>query len=173
MAIITVDTGARMLSAFGRSVPCVIGRSGAIAAADKREGDGRTPLGDYALRAVLLRPDRMAAPATLLPWRWLRTSDGWSDASNDPEYNRPVRHPHAYSAECLWRQDGLYDIIVVVGHNDAPPVPGLGSAIFLHCTRADGSADGAQGTAGCIAIPSDALAALVDAAAPGDMICIR
>lgn len=148
-------------------LPCLIGRSGAIAAAAKREGDGATPRGSWPLRAVLLRPDRVAAPAGLaLPWRWLRADDGWSDDPHDPAYNRPVRHPHRWSAERLWRDDGLYDVIVVLGHNDAPVVPGAGSAIFLHC-----SGDG-RPTEGCVAVARDDLLGLIAIMARGDSLRI-
>ena len=84
----------------------------------------------------------------------------------DPAYNRPVRHPHGFSAEHLWRQDGLYDVVIVLGHNDAPPVPKLGSAIFLHCWR-----DGAP-TEGCVAMAREDLLALLVELAPGDRITI-
>ena len=57
---------------------------------------------------VLFRPGRAApSPGMKLPWRWVRPGDGWSDGAEDPEYNRPVRHPHGYSAEHLEREDGL------------------------------------------------------------------
>ena len=160
-----VDTSARTLSAFGETWPCVIGRSGAISADAKREGDGATPLGRWPLRTLLLRPSRVALPATTLPWRWQRPDDGWSDGSADPAYNRPVRHPHGYSAEHLWRDDGLYDVIVTLGHNDAPPLAGAGSAIFLHCASPDG-----KPTEGCVALPRDMLLGLVERLSPKDFI---
>lgn len=165
--MIVVDTTARTLDAFGETVPCAIGRSGACPEAQKREGDGMTPLGRYPLRAALLRPDRVSAPATLLPWRWLRSDDGWSDDVRDTAYNRPVRHPHPYGAERLWRDDGLYDAIVVLGHNDSPPAPGAGSAIFLHCWNE------AKPTEGCVAIPREALLALLGRVAAGTVLKIR
>lgn len=165
MPALRVDTKALTLDAPGRIVPCAIGRNGTIAAADKREGDGKTPLGRYPLRAVLLRPGRDPPPATALPWRWIRADDGWSDDVRDPAYNRPVRHPRAFSAEHLWREDVLYDLIVVLGHNDSPPVPGKGSAIFLHCLADDGRA-----TEGCVAIAKSGLRTLIEAARPGDVI---
>ena len=159
---------AGILHADGRAIPCSIGKSGLIAAADKKEGDGASPIGVWPIRGVLLRPDRVAAPAGLrLPWRWLRPDDGWSDGTEDPAYNRPVRHPHAFSAERLWREDGLYDVILTLGHNDAPPVPGAGSAIFLHCWR------DAAPTEGCVAIAKDGLLVLLAHLAPGDMLEIR
>jgi L,D-peptidoglycan transpeptidase YkuD (ErfK/YbiS/YcfS/YnhG family) len=109
-----------------------------------------------------LRPDRVAPPATRLPWRWLRPDDGWSDAPEDPCYHRPVAHPHPFSAERLWRDDHLYDIILVLGWNDAPVVPGRGSAIFWHAMAADGGP-----TEGCIACPLDRLKALLPTLGPG------
>jgi L,D-peptidoglycan transpeptidase YkuD (ErfK/YbiS/YcfS/YnhG family) len=159
------DTAAGLLHAGGRAISCSIGRGGALPAADKREGDGATPLGTWPIRGILLRPDRVTAPAGLtLPWRWIRPDDGWSDGADDPAYNRPVRHPHGHSAERLWRDDGLYDVIVVLGHNDAPPAPGQGSAIFLHCWR------DAATTEGCIAVDGAELLALLPSLGPGDAI---
>lgn len=166
--MIRVDTGALTLEAAGRRIACAIGRSGACPAADKREGDGMTPLGLWAIRTVLFRPGRAAPPAGLaLPWRWTRADDGWSDDPADPAYNRPVRHPRAASAEHLWREDGLYDVIVTLGHNDAPPVPGLGSAIFLHCWNE------AKPTEGCVAIEKAALLDLLPLIGRGESVQIR
>ncbi len=164
--MIEVDTAGRTLTAFGQSYPCAIGRSGACDAADKREGDGMTPYGRYALRTVLARRDRIV-PETALPFRWIRPDDGWSDGTADPAYNRPVRHPHGYSAERLWRDDGLYDIVVTLSHNESPPVPGLGSAIFLHCWN------GGKPTEGCVAVERDVLAAILEQCRPSATITIR
>ena len=126
---------------------CALGRGGVVAAEAKREGDGATPLGRWPLVRVLHRPDRLPAPATRLPVAPLRPEDGWSDDPADPDYNRPVTHPHPFSAERMWREDELYDVVVVLAHNDGPPVPGLGSAIFLHCAR-----PGWPPTEGCVAL---------------------
>lgn len=168
MPDIIVDTATRTLTAGGRTVPCAIGKNGAVSASEKREGDGKTPLGRWPLRALLLRRDRNEAPQTALPWRWIHADDGWSDDVADLVYNRPVRHPHGFSAERLWREDALYDLIVVIGHNDDPPVPGAGSAIFLHCLAENG-----RPTEGCVAIDKTELRALANAAAPTDTIEIR
>jgi L,D-peptidoglycan transpeptidase YkuD (ErfK/YbiS/YcfS/YnhG family) len=162
------DTAAGLLHAGDRAIRCAIGRGGTLPADAKSEGDGATPLGNWPIRGVLLRPDRVVLPRVIaLPWRWLRPADGWSDDSGDPAYNRPVRHPHAFSAERLWRDDRLYDVIVTLGHNDAPPVPGRGSAIFLHCW-----CDAAT-TEGCVAVAKHDLLALLPQLAPGDAIEIR
>ena len=163
MTRLLVDSNARMLHCGDDAIACVIGRSGACAAEDKREGDGCTPLGRWPIRAVLLRPDRGIAPPVHLPWRWLRADDGWSDDPRDPAYNRPVRHPHVFSAEQLWREDGLYDAIVLLGHNDAPPIAGEGSAIFLHLREGDV-------TEGCVAVPRETMAKLLATLEPGSVL---
>ena len=123
---------------------CALGRSGVKR--DKREGDGATPAGTWPLREVFYRADRILRPKTALPLSKLKRSDGWCDAPGDAQYNKPVKLPYPASAEQLWRADRLYDLIVVVGYNDAPVVPGAGSAIFLHVARADYGP-----TAGCVA----------------------
>jgi len=130
---------------FGGEVfACTLGSGGIVA--DKREGDGGTPVGSFALRRLLYRPDRGAPPPTVLPVAAIAPDDGWCDDPADAAYNRPVRRPCAASHEAMWRDDHLYDLVVVVGHNDDPPRPGAGSAIFLHLMRDDGGP-----TAGCVA----------------------
>jgi L,D-peptidoglycan transpeptidase YkuD (ErfK/YbiS/YcfS/YnhG family) len=153
---IYVDTAARCLIALDRSFSCAIGRSGAVPAADKREGDGMTPQGQYPLRWIYARPDRVAPFSATLPLKWLSPDDGWCDAPADDAYNRPVKRPYSASHERLWRDDGLYDLIVVLGHNDDPVVPGLGSAIFWHCAQED-----LRATEGCVAIPKADLLSLL------------
>ncbi|MHA6287921.1 L,D-transpeptidase family protein [Maricaulis sp. CAU 1757] len=150
-----------------RTVRAALGKGGVTKASDKREGDGATPLGRWPVRRVLYRADRVVRPDTVLPVRALRPDDGWCDAPDDPAYNRPVRRPYAASHETLWREDGLYDIIVVLGHNDDPPVPGAGSAIFLHCKRGD-----YEPTEGCVALAPSDLRDFLKAARPGDHLVI-
>ena len=128
-----------------RSFACAIGAGGVQS--NKREGDGGTPAGRFPLRRVLYRPDRMAPPRTVLPIAPLDPQDGWCDDPDHPLYNRPLRLPHAARHEALWRADHVYDLIVILGHNDAPAVPGLGSAVFLHVARPDYAP-----TAGCVAV---------------------
>ncbi|MCG8443404.1 MAG: L,D-transpeptidase family protein [Caulobacterales bacterium] len=152
----------------GRRTRCALGKTGVRPAPDKREGDGATPLGRWPLRRALHRPDRLPAPQTRLPLRPIAPDDGWCDAPRDPAYNRPVRLPYPASAEALARADGLYDLIVVLGHNDDPPIPGLGSAIFLHMAR-----PGYAPTEGCVALAKADLLALLARAAPGDVLQVR
>ena len=148
-----------------REAPCALGRSGVIAATDKREGDGATPLGAWRLRRVLYRADWVGAPVTALPSAPIAADDGWCDAPRDRAYNRQVKLPYPASCERLWRDDRLYDLVCVLGHNDDPPVPGLGSAIFLHIARADYAP-----TEGCIALSRPDLQGLLAMAGAGDVL---
>ena len=149
---IRVDTQALTVTLDGWQVPCSIGRGGACPADAKREGDGCTPQGRWPIRAALFRPGRASPPPGLaLPWRWTGAHDGWSDDPADPAYNRPVRLPHAFSAETLQRDDMLYDVVLVLGHNDTPPVPGAGSAIFFHLWK-EAKPLAERATEGCVAI---------------------
>lgn len=150
-----------------KSVRAALGRSGVIAEQDKREGDGATPLGAYTVRRVLYREDRVRKPETRLPIRAIREDDGWCDEPGDPGYNRPVRKPYSASHETLMREDELYDIILILGHNDDPPIPGSGSAIFLHCKRGD-----YEPTEGCVALDLIHVRELLATINPGDRIVI-
>lgn len=145
-----------------------LGKGGVKPEADKVEGDGATPLGVYTLRRVLYRSDRGDAPATALPVRVINTDDGWCDAPDDPAYNRPVRLPYPASCEEMARRDELYDIVVVLSHNDDPPVPGKGSAVFLHCAK-----PGYPPTLGCVALARGDLEYVLADARPGDTLEIR
>ncbi|WP_297507061.1 L,D-transpeptidase family protein [uncultured Caulobacter sp.] len=150
----------------GQTPRCALGKSGVIAAADKREGDNRSPLGTWPMREVWYRPDVYPdGPVTALPKRATRPEDGWCDAPGDPNYNRPVVLPYPASAERMWRDDAVYDLVVILGHNDDPPVPGLGSAIFMHLAR-----EGYPGTEGCVALAREDLEAVLALARPGDAV---
>ncbi len=167
MTIFTVTSDGVFQSPSGE-VRAALGKAGVKPEADKREGDKATPLGTYTLRRVLYRADRGDAPETRLPVQAIREEDGWCDDPADPGYNRPVRLPYPASCEELMREDELYDIIVVLSHNDDPPVAGLGSAVFLHCAKPDYSP-----TLGCVALRRPDLEAVLKIARPGDQLEIR
>ena len=147
------------------SAAAAVGRAGVRA--DKHEGDGATPAGTYPLVSILYRPDRIAAPQSRLPVKPLAPSDGWIDDPADANYNRPVSLPYPASAEQMWREDDLYDALVVTGYNMEPVVPGAGSAIFLHIATPDFAP-----TAGCVAVRREILLRLLPLLGPGSQIAI-
>lgn len=119
------------------------------------------------MRQVFYRLDRVMRPRTLLPIRHIRADDGWCDDPADRNYNRAIRHPYPASAEQMWRADGLYDVVVVLGHNDRPRMRGRGSAIFMHVAR-----EGYRPTEGCIAVTRSDLLKLLVWLRAGDEVVI-
>ena len=155
------------------SLNCRIGKDGYVPMAQGREGDGKTPLGEYKLRFGLYRADRLPKPRTDLTFRPLHENDGWCDAPEDPAYNRFIRLPYPdaknqVSHEALWRDDGAYDIILVMSHNDSPPISGLGSAVFIHIAQPDD-----RQTLGCIALAPEDMVKLLPSLYGGMPITIR
>ena len=151
------------LQAFGRRLPCTIGRGGLTH--DKREGDGATPHGLHRIVGCLYRPDRVPAPNS---WAEpIRPGDLWSDDVKDSDYNHLVRAPHGFSHERLRRADPLYDVILVLDWNWPEAVPGRGSAIFVHQWRRPGAP-----TAGCIALSRRDLFWLAERVWPGEAISV-
>lgn len=143
------------------SYPCSIGKGGIRS--DKKEGDGATPVGEFFIRQIFYRADKLSADeiATLqkvkahgFSVRALTPDDIWVDDVRSAFYNQGIKasdlKDKTISHENLWRDDDVYDIIAVVGYNDSPVVKGRGSAIFMHIARVLPS--GSYGpTAGCIA----------------------
>lgn len=143
-----------LLTGAGLRLRAVCGRGGV--SERKAEGDGATPVGVLPLLRVFYRADRVSVPKCAVPVEPLSLNDGWCDDVNDPAYNKQVRLPYAGRHEALWRADGIYDVIGVLGWNVSPVVPGRGSAIFLHVATPDFAP-----TAGCVALAlPDVLAVL-------------
>ncbi|MFZ1988868.1 MAG: L,D-transpeptidase family protein [Alphaproteobacteria bacterium] len=163
-----VVTADGWISWTGGRARCALGRSGVRPEAEKREGDGATPTGSFALRSVLYRTDRGESPQTILPIHTLTPDDAWCEDPADPDYNKLVPHPHPGAIDRLWRADHLYDVIVVIGHNDDPVRAGMGSAIFLHLAREDYSP-----TAGCVAVSRGDMDRILKAATRDSRILIR
>ncbi|MCB1408823.1 MAG: hypothetical protein KDK22_04425 [Rhodobacteraceae bacterium] len=168
MDLIVTGKEGRWQARFGDRVwRAAVGRGGI---AEKRaEGDGISPLGCWPIRRVLWRADKLAAaPVSVFPTAEIAPDDGWCDAPDHPAYNRPVKRPFAASHEEMWRGDDLYDIVVVLGQNDDPVLPGAGSAIFLHVAR-----EGYTPTAGCAALSRADLLEFLALAGPETRLCFR
>ncbi|SKA27876.1 L,D-transpeptidase family protein [Consotaella salsifontis] len=141
-----------ILSAGPLRLRCALGRSGIGSL--KREGDGKTPRAALELLGAWWRADRQL-PRPPLPIRVIRKASGWCDAPRAAAYNRPVRLPFPHSAETLWREDHLYDLLFVLDWNVRSRARGRGSAIFLHIAR-----PGLAPTEGCVALAARDMARL-------------
>jgi len=116
----------------------------------------------------MYRRDRIKLPNTDLPMTPLREAHAWVDDPGDPKYNQLVELPYPAHSEELWRADGIYDLLVVIGYNINPMRPGAGSAIFLHIARPDFSP-----TDGCIAVSRDVLFQLISVLGSDSALTIR
>jgi len=144
---------------------CALGRAGI--SRQKREGDGASPAGSFLMRRLFYRADRIPRPASGLAMQAITITDGWCDDPGDAAYNRPVALPYKARAERLWREDGLYDLVVPLGYNDDPVAPGKGSAIFLHIARGDYGP-----TEGCVALSRADLLEVLKGADTGSRVVI-
>lgn len=151
----------------GISARCALGLGGVRPAAEKREADQASPGGVFPLRRVLYRADREARPETALPAFAIGPEDGWCDAPGDLAYNLSVKLPYRASAEKMWREDHLYDLVVIIGHNDDPVIAGHGSAIFWHLAREDWGP-----TQGCVAVDRNTMLRALKIAKLGDTLLI-
>jgi L,D-peptidoglycan transpeptidase YkuD (ErfK/YbiS/YcfS/YnhG family) len=154
-----------ILRAGAASIPVSLGRGGILA--NKREGDGGTPRGRFRLKRLWWRSDRITRPRTGLPVRAIGAADAWSEDPADRRYNRPVRRAPGEPGDRLRRDDGLYDLIVEIDHNDRPRIAGRGSAVFIHVAR-----DGFGPTAGCIGLRRNDLLRLLKRLSPRTFIYI-
>ncbi|MGO4570795.1 L,D-transpeptidase family protein [Microvirga sp. 2TAF3] len=153
------------LQAGNLVLPCALGRSGTRYG--KREGDGASPIGRFALLQGFYRADHGPRPRSGLRLRPIRRGDGWSDDPKDRRYNRLVPLPCPTSHEKMWRDDHLYDVVIDIGWNRGPITRGRGSAIFLHLAR-----PGFTPTEGCVAVDRAMIRRLMERIGPETRIRI-
>ena len=124
---------------------CSIGRSGF--SENKKEGDGFTPVGTFYIDNIYYRADKIENLNTKIKKIIINESDGWCDDPIQKKYNQLIQFPCNFSAEKLYRDDSLYDLVCVLNYNNNPIIPGLGSAIFIHIAK-----DDYEPTEGCVAL---------------------
>jgi L,D-peptidoglycan transpeptidase YkuD (ErfK/YbiS/YcfS/YnhG family) len=157
--ILSNINGDYYVSILDKKFKCCIGENGVTS--NKLEGDGKTPIGNYPLREIWVREDKLSEDEILklkkngLPIKKINFYDGWCDESSNLDYNKHVdlrTFDTKVSHEKLCMEDNLYDCLVVLGYNDCPIIPGKGSAIFMHIARESYSP-----TAGCVALSKNDL----------------
>lgn len=129
----------------GTVFPCALGRGGITA--NKREGDGGTPLAAMRILGGYFRRDHFPPRGSRLKMSPITSDLGWCEVPADRNYNRPVKMPYGASHERMLRDDRLYDACLVLDWNIRPRLRGRGSAIFFHLARPDFTP-----TAGCVAV---------------------
>jgi len=140
----------------GSSMSGVIGYGGLADVGTKREGDGKTPVGVFALRRGLCYVKDFT---TSFPMELYNEEYMWDENPQRATYNTLVRNPEpGTDGDRLWaRRELQYRYIVVVEYNTSPVVSGMGSAIFIHAWRAEG-----KPTAGCVGMSESNMKRLVE-----------
>ena len=124
---------------------CSIGKMGLTM--NKKEGDKKTPKGEFEIENLYYRKDRINKPETSLKCIEIKNNMGWCDDVNFPtKYNKCIKISKKVRHEKLKRKDNKYDLLIPIKYNYKKPIPGLGSCIFIHLT------DNYEPTAGCIAL---------------------
>ena len=124
---------------------CAVGKRGI--SSEKLEGDKKTPKGEFKLKYILYRKDRVFDLQTKLKKIKIDKKMGWCDDPKSSYYNKIINYPFKYRSEKLWRKENVYDIIIIIDYNLNPIIKNKGSAIFLHIAKRK-----YQPTAGCIAV---------------------
>jgi len=133
---------------------CAIGKNGITN--NKIEGDKSTPSGIYSIKKIYYRRDRLSLPKLDFQMIPISQNFGWCDDIRSSYYNKFIKFPFSHSAENLYREDEIYNIVCVINYNTDPIIKNKGSAIFLHIADTDYS-----GTAGCLALNQDDLIELL------------
>ena len=124
---------------------CSIGKNGL--SEGKREGDLKTPRGNFDIDCLYYRSDRIKKPKTKLKVIAIKKEMGWcNDINYKKKYNKVIKVSKKIRHEKMYRLDHKYDLVIPIKYNFKKPIIGKGSAIFLHLTKNYNS------TAGCIAL---------------------
>ena len=122
--------------------------------ANRREGDGTTPIGTFGISATMY--GTAPNPGVRFRYRRVVCGDWWDEDPASPTYNTfqhvrcGQRPPFRVKSLGMWQQPGAYPYLAVVEFNMRPVVPGRGSGIFLH-------AQTGGPTQGCISLRRPAL----------------
>ena len=135
-------------------VKCAIGKRGI--GLKKNEGDLITPKGEYKIKYLFYRKDRVKNLNTNIKQYAILKKMGWCDDIRSKDYNKLISFPFKYSAEKLYKKENTYDIILVLNYNNNPIRKGKGSAIFIHIAKRN-----YKSTEGCIAMSRNDLKKII------------
>ena len=129
---------------------CSVGKSGIKN--KKKEGDNITPKGIFKLLKLYYRADKIKKIDTELKKIKIKKNMGWCDDPESRYYNKEIKIPNNFSYEKLYRNDNIYDLIIVLSYNISPTIKNKGSAIFIHIAK-----DKYLPTEGCVALKKNHL----------------
>ena len=124
---------------------CSIGKNGL--SKNKKEGDKKTPIGNFRLGNLYFRSDKIKKLKTRLKCIPIRKNMGWcDDVKSKKFYNELIITDKKVRHEKLYRKDFKYNLLIPLSYNSNPTILGKGSAIFFHLTKSY------KATEGCIAL---------------------
>ena len=126
-------------------VKCAIGKRGI--GYKRKEGDLITPKGDFKIKYILYRKDRIKKIQTKIKKIIIKKNMGWCDDPKSKNYNKLIKLPSVYNFEKIYKKENIYDIIIVLNYNMNPTLKNKGSAIFIHIAKRN-----YKKTEGCVAI---------------------
>ena len=126
-------------------VKCALGKRGV--GRKKKEGDLITPVGQYKIKYILYRKDRIKKIKTKFKKIVIKKNMGWCNDPKSRDYNKLINLPFNYSYEELFRKENIYDIVLVLNYNMSPIKKNKGSAIFIHIAKKN-----YKKTQGCVAV---------------------
>ena len=148
----------------GKNYHCSFGKNGFTK--NKYEGDKMTPMGIFLLGDLYIRRDKINNIKTDFKIINIKKNMVWCDAPTKKKYNTLISS-YNNQRESLYRNDNLYDIILVIKYNMNPVIPYKGSAIFIHNINKK-----YEPTNGCIALKASDLLNILSDLKPSDKINI-
>ena len=133
---------------------CALGKAGIKK--KEKEGDNVTPKGIFKITSMYYRPDKIKNIITAVKKIKIKKNIGWCDDPNSHFYNQQISLPIKFGHEKLYRNDSLYDLILVLNYNVNPIIKNKGSAIFIHISKKN-----YKKTKGCIALKKKHLIELI------------
>ncbi len=124
---------------------CALGKNGIKKKI--KEGDKITPKGKFKLTKIYYRQDKIKEIKCSITKIKIKKNMGWCDDPKSNFYNQQIKLPSKFGHEKLYRNDRIYDLLVVLNYNTRPIIQNKGSAIFIHIAKKN-----YKPTAGCIAL---------------------
>ena len=140
-----IEVNNKFLSYDKYKVKCALGKRGI--GTKKSEGDLITPKGQYKIKFLLYRKDRIKKLQTKLKKIEIKKDMGWCNDPKSKKYNQLVKIPNNFKYEKLFKKERIYDLILVLDYNMKPIRKNKGSAIFIHIAKKN-----YQKTQGCVAL---------------------
>ena len=144
---------------------CFVGKNGI--GKKTREGDFITPKGSFKMKKIYFREERINLVQSGIPLKKIKKTYSWCVDPKNKNYNNFLQKPLNCEYENLYRNDNLYDIIIVLDYNINPIKKYKGSAIFVHCSEKN-----RKFTEGCIAINKNIILKIIREITPCSRLII-